>query len=158
MEAILSGAQYVEEASLAVCNTDEIRLGLNIEEMIRFHKTNGAWATMAVTYSNNLHRHRVVHVGQSDNRIIDTQLKPTEYLNHPRKIGFVNTGFIVMNKRALEYCDPAHSKDWGGIIYPLVDAGQLSAYIDRRIHYFNVGTQEKYEEAEGSLRHHSANS
>lgn len=152
LSAIVSGAQYVLEDSMVASNTDEVRMGLDLENAVRHHESSGTLATMIATYSNNLSRHRVVEVRETDGRIIKTRLKPTEYKNHPEKIALVNTGFLIIEKRAMEYFDPAHSPDWSGIIDPLCEAGQLSAYIDPRIRYFNVGTPEEYIEAEEYLR------
>jgi len=151
LSAIASGAEYVVEDSMVACNTDEVRMGLKIADVVKYHEAQGTLATMVVAYSNNLSRHRVIEVRESDGRILKTNLKPNEYKNHPEKIGLINTGFLILEKRALEYFDPAHNKDWSGIIDPLCDAGQISAYIDKKIRYFNVGTPEEYEEAEKYL-------
>jgi len=155
LNAIVSGAQYVLEDSMIASNTDEVRMGLNVADVVRHHESNGTLATMVITYSNNVSRHRVVEVRESDGKVIKTKLKPTEYKNHPEKIALVNTGFLIIEKRAMEYFDPEYNKDWSGIIDPLCEAGQLSAYIDPRIRYFNVGTPEEYKEAEEYLGQNS---
>ena len=154
--SIVSGAKLVSEESIVACNTDEIRIGLNLKEMLAFHESNGTLATMAVTHANNLQRHRVINMRESDKRIVSTSLKPDEYIYQPEKIDIVNTGFLILNKRAIEYFNPEHSMDWGGIIDPLVDSGQLSAYLDSKIAYFNVGTVDEYTEAQNHLIQNSS--
>lgn len=154
--AITAASAHIQEEVFIACNTDEIRIGLDIEEMLRLHRASGTLATMATTYTNRLHQHRLITIRESDNRIIDTRLKSEEYLKQPEKIGLVNTGFLIIEKRAMDYFDPQYNTDWGGIIDPLVDAGQLTAYIDRRILYFNVGTVDEFNEAHNALGYNSA--
>lgn len=148
MGSIVAGSHNIAEDAMIACNTDEIRLGLNLQDVIGFHQKHETLVTMVTTYTNHLNRHRLIYINPRDNRIINTRLKPEEYKNHPEKPGLVNTGFLIMDKRALEYFDPQHGTDWNGIIDPLCDARQISAYIDRTIAYFNVGTPEEYQEAE----------
>lgn len=155
--AILSGSRLVEEEDMVACNTDEVRARLQLENVINFHERSGRLATMVATYSNRLYRHRLLNVRESDGLIINTRLKPEEYKLEPEAVGLINTGFLILNKRAVEYFDPDHNTDWGGIIDPLCDAGQLGAYINPAIQYFNVGTPEEYREAESELSQNSRN-
>lgn len=153
--SIVAGADYIQEESMVACNTDEVRLGLSLINVIRFHEARRTLATMVATYTNHLYRHRVVEARENDHIVVETRLKPQEYKNHPERIGLVNTGFLIIEKQALRYFDPGYSRDWGGIIDPLCDAGQLSVYIDPEIHYFNIGTLEEYQEAEEYLEQDS---
>ena len=153
--AIVAGAKHVDEDCMVACNTDEIRLGLNLAEILNFHESHSTLATMVVAYANKLSRHRVVNIRESDNIVIRTRLKSEEYINRPDEFGLVNTGFLIIEKEAMKHFDSGHSKDWAGIIDPLCEAGQLSAYVDGRIHYFNVGTPEEYEEARNYLEQYS---
>jgi len=150
--AIVSGASHVKEDSLFACNTDEIRTGLNLEAIVKFHEAQSTLATLVATYTNQLYRHRLLEVREHDNIVTRTALKSEEYKLHPEKIGLVNTGFLVIEKEAMDLFDANYSRDWSGIIDPLCDAGQLSAYIDGRIQYFNVGTPEEYAEADAYLK------
>lgn len=149
--AISAGSNYVKEDEIIACNTDEVRVGLLLERAISFHERSGRLATMVATKTNRLYRHRLLHVREGDGLVLDTRLKPEEYRKDPDAIGLVNTGFVILNKRAIEYFDPGHNTDWGGIIDPLCDAGQLGAYIDPNILYYNVGTPEELSEAENVL-------
>jgi NDP-sugar pyrophosphorylase family protein len=147
LEAITSGAQHVQEDSLIACNTDEVRLGLKLANMLSFHESQGTLATMATTYTDRLSRHRLVDA-RPDGIITKTELKPERYKGQPDQVGLVNTGFLIIEKPAMEYFDPEHSRDWGGIIDPLCEAGQLSAFVDPDIQYFNVGTPSEFHDAE----------
>ena len=136
------------EKNNAVCNTDEVRLGLDITEVVEFHKRTKTLGTLVVTSANNLHRHGVLTVREHDSLVTSFQLKPPQYRSRPEAVGLVYTGIMLLDKRAVEYFDESHDKDWMGLIDPLCDAGQLSAYVDPNIIYFNVGTKQEYEEAE----------
>lgn len=149
--AITAGAHFVEEDEMIACNTDEVRLRLLLKNVTSYHEKSGRLATMVVTYANRLYRHRVLQVREVDSLVLKTRLKPDEYKKNPEAIGLINTGFLILNKRAIEHFDPKHNTDWGGIIDPLCDARQLGAYIDPTILYFNVGTPEEFYEAEQVL-------
>jgi len=149
--AISDGSSFIEEDEMIACNTDEVRVGLELEKVINFHERSGRLATMVATNANRLYRHRLLQVKEDDGLVLSTRLKPEEYVNTPDTIGLVNTGFLILSKKAVEYFDPRHGTDWGGIIDPLTDAGQLGAYVNTEIVYFNVGTPEEFEEAESVL-------
>jgi NDP-sugar pyrophosphorylase family protein len=154
LEAIVEASYKVRADSMVACNTDEIRLGLNFEDIAGFHEQQGTLATMVTTYSKGLSRHRFIE--RNDDGIVTTsRLKPEEYRDQPEAKGLVNTGFLFLEKQAMDYFDASHSRDWSGIIDPLTEAGQLSAFVNPHLHYFNVGTPEEYLEAERFLEQHS---
>lgn len=153
--ALSAAAAKVPQDQFVACNTDEVRTNLDLERILWFHEKSGTLATMVATHANRLNRHRLVIV-RDDGRVVATKLKPEIYKNRQNAVGLVNTGFLVMNKRVTDYFDPSNSVDWGGLIDPLCDAGQLSAFIDSNIAYFNVGTPEEYQEAEAFLRQKAA--
>ena len=154
LEAITKASRKVHADNMIACNTDEIRLGLNFDDVAKFHEQQGTLATMVTTYSNELSRHRLIE-RNDDGIITSSRLKPKEFQSSSETIGLVNTGFMILEKQALEYSDASYSHDWGGIIDPLTDAGQLSAFVNPHLHYFNVGTPEEYIEAERFLEQHS---
>jgi len=156
--AISAGSSYVKEDEFIACNTDEVRSGLLLSRVINFHEKSGRMATMVETYTNRLYRHRILQIRETDGLVLNTRLKPEEYRNNPDTLGLVNTGFLILNKRTVEQFDPEHNTDWGGIIDPLCDAGQLGAYVDPNILYFNVGTPEEFNEAEEALYQKSSES
>jgi len=154
--AISAGSNYVKEDEMIACNTDEVRARLLLESIINFHERSGRLATMVATSTNRLYRHRLLQIRENDGLVLSTRLKPEEYRSNPDAIGLVNTGFLILNKRAVEYFDPGHNTDWGGIIDPLCDAEQLGAYVDPNILYYNVGTPEEFDEAEKALIQNSS--
>ena len=146
--AIMSALNHTLEEIVVSCNTDEIRTCFELADLLGFHEKSGKLATVVGTYSNNLSRHRLLIPREKDNLVTKTRLKPEEYKYNPEKIGLVNTGFFVLNQRAFELADIGYNRDWGGLIDPLTDAGQLQAYIVDTGTYFNVGTPEEYREVE----------
>lgn len=147
LAAINSALEHAKEEEFVSCNTDEVRLGLDMERILRFHQESGTLATVVAAYTNNLYRHRLLTFREKDKRVISTSLKSAEYKNKPEATGFVNTGFFIMDMRARELFNPNYSGDWSGIIDPLCDAGQLSAFVDEKIIYFNIGTPDELNEA-----------
>lgn len=149
--AIVSGVDHTAQDRFIICNTDEVRQGLDVHQALRCHEQSNALATMVVTQSDNLHRHRLVSV-RHDGLITGSQLKPEAYKLQPHISGLVNTGFLILERQALSYAEPNRSTDWSGLIDPLCEAGQLNAYINPNIAYFNVGTPVEYHQAAAYLK------
>ena len=151
LAAVSSGFRLVEEESAVACNTDEVREGLDLLDIARFHSLHDRPVTMVVARADHLYRHRVVEIG-ANNLIKSTRLKPEEYRSKPGATGLVNTGFLIIDKNAQDFFDSSHSIDWSGIIDPLCDAGKINAYVDESIQFFNVGTVNEYTETLSFLR------
>lgn len=145
--AIAAAMLHAETDAVVACNTDEMRLGLELEDVIAFHERSGLLATMVATTSTHLSRHRLLDVNP-DGLVTGTELKPATYSDKPEQSGTVNAGLLVIEKDAMDLFDPERSNDWSGIIDPICEAGQLGAYVDETVVYFNVGTPEEYREAE----------
>lgn len=156
LPALQSAAKLLAGTSAIVCNTDEIRLHLQLQPALDFHEASRGVATMVVTRSTNLSHHRVVEVDAAG-LVRSTSLKDARYLKHPEMSGLVNTGILILEPQAFDHSDRLHGTGWSGIIDPLVAAGQLRAYVDTDIIYFNVGTEAEYHEAAGFLEHHTRN-
>lgn len=157
LSAIQSAMELMAGKTVIVCNTDEIRLRLQLQKALNFHEANQGIATMVVTNATHLNHHRVVEV-DSDNLVRSTTLKDASYLAHPEMSGRVNTGVLVFESEAFAYGDQVYSTGWSGIIDPLVAAKQLRAYVDTDIVYFNVGTEAEYHEAARYLEQYPRNS
>jgi len=156
LSAIQSAMELMAGKTVIVCNTDEIRLRLQLQKALNFHEASQGIATMVVTNATHLNRHRVVDVG-SDSLVRSTTLKDVRYLAHPEMNGMINTGVLVFEPEAFAYGDQVYSTGWSGIIDPLVATKQLHAYVDTDIVYFNVGTEAEYHEAARYLKQHSRN-
>jgi NDP-sugar pyrophosphorylase family protein len=145
--SLAQAISYVESEGVIVCNADEIRDGLDMQSLIDFHESHTTLSTMATTISDNLFRHRVINARATDSRILSTQCKCPEFREDPSRKAVINIGLYVFNKGFETYFDEAHDPDWSGIVEPLYAAGEMSAYFDGNIRYFNVGTPEEYHEA-----------
>lgn len=146
--ALLAALRFATQDVVVECNTDEIRMGFSFADVLEHHQRFGTLATVVAAYTNHLSRHRVLYQREKDNLVTKTVLKPEAYLHKPEHYGLVNTGLIVMHQRAMEFADLAYNHDWGGLIDPLCQAGELSAYVPEHAVYFNVGTPDEYREAE----------
>ena len=121
-----------------------------LEEVVEFHLGHDRAATMVATYTDNLYRHRVLYLDESG-IVLNTELKPERYKRNPEVKGLVNTGFLLLDQKALEYADINHNEGWSGLIDPLCEERQLVAFVVPQLAYFNVGTPEEYIEAEEYL-------
>lgn len=148
LSGIMDARSHITADTVVCCNTDEIRQGFQLAEVLMAHKQSGKLATIVGTYANNLSRHRLLNIRERDNLVVSTTLKPDEYKNSPDAYGLVNTGFLIFDQQAFDLADTEHSTDWGGLIDPLTEAGELHTFIVKNGVYFNVGTPEEYQEAE----------
>lgn len=153
--AVNSAVPLLAEDNFIISTADEIKIGFDLEDAVHFHNRSGRIATIIATYRNNLFRERILTVRESDNLILGTELHIEKYREKPEEIGLVNMGFLIMNRTALSYIDLNHSTEFSGLMDPLVDGGQIGAYIDSNIAYFNVGTPEEYFEALAFLENFS---
>lgn len=140
--AIYSALEHVRSARYALCNTDEVRDGLKLDKMAEFHDRQGLLGTMAVGYCDKLFNHRVLMIDDSA-KVVDTHLKPTVYKQFPKNKGPINAGFMLMEMEAASLFDRETSAEWGGIINPLVNNGEFSAFVIENMRYCNAGTPEE---------------
>lgn len=151
LNAILSAISATREGLVVISNTDEIRHGFDLSTALAFHESQPHAATLVTACSKNLARHRVVSVDMAG-IVIDTEKQPVGYLQSPEAIGLVNAGMIISDTHTvLSYADASRGEDWDNLLNPLVEAGQLNAYIDGKMSFFNVGTPQEYLEAQEFL-------
>jgi NDP-sugar pyrophosphorylase family protein len=149
LAAVRIALKYATSETVVICNTDEMRDGLHVEAVLDFHALQRNVATMPVTRSGQLQRHRVLVIDPDSSVIITSTLKPLVPANERNKEGFINIGFIVIEKNAARHFDVAR-KDWSTIIDPLIERRVMRA-LPVDVQYFNVGTIEEYEEAAASI-------
>lgn len=147
IERINSASILLDGDCFVLCNTDEIRRGLDLSKIVESHRKSNGLATLVVGYSDHLSEQRIVSIGK-DGRIVSTRKNPEEYTAKPEVMGLVNTGLIVMHKRALENAVNSPESGWSCFLDPLSDAGKLFAYVDPRITYFNINTPPQLRRAE----------
>lgn len=151
-EAINNASSLVTKDVFILCNSDEIRLGLDLERVLRFHQNSHRLATLVIAQCNQLSEQRLVIVND-DGRVTNTVKNPEEFLEKPDEVGLVNAGFMIMHKRALELAVKSPGDGWSCFLDPLCDQGELSAFIDLKLTYFNINTSSQLEEAEDYLKH-----
>ncbi|MEM1312136.1 MAG: NDP-sugar synthase [Patescibacteria group bacterium] len=155
LQAVVKCFKFTQTEDILICNTDEIRLGLDFCNMLEFHRAHKKTATMASTVCDKLYRHRLLEIRQ-DNTLLSSRLKPKQFENRPTISDSVNIGFLIFNRRFIEYINPNLSLGWSGIIDPLVKAREIKVYRSKNTSYFNVGTPKEVKEATIFLEQNSA--
>lgn len=128
VDSINRASVLIDGDCFVLCNTDEIRRGLDLDKIIEAHRKFNRLATLVVAYSDHLSEQRVVRV-DDNGRVVSTRKNPEEYALKPDVVGLVNTGFILMQKRALECVVNLQENGWSCFLDPLSDSGKLFAYV-----------------------------
>jgi NDP-sugar pyrophosphorylase family protein len=144
--AFTSAIQLANTDTVILCNGDEIRIGLDLEQVLRFHESHNAIATMVATRENKLFRHRVLEIDRH-NILVKSQLKHPQYKTTPLATGLVNVGFIVAQKDFLLKILPSCETGWNDIIKKLMQTKRLYVFPQESLRYFNVGTTDELAEA-----------
>ncbi|MDX2776553.1 sugar phosphate nucleotidyltransferase [Streptomyces caniscabiei] len=138
--AVSAALRYVECEHFLVSNTDEIREGLTLEDLLSRHVQNGSLATMALAPVDHLYRHRVIRLDENG-VIIESDLRNPIYNKQPALRLPVNTGYVIFASQAAAYFDGKnYASDWSAIVDPLIDKGLVSGVNYSEVAYFNVGT------------------
>jgi NDP-sugar pyrophosphorylase family protein len=152
LNAVVSAIPSTHGEKVIVSNTDEIRYGFDLKDALEFHESTPQSATLITAHTNQLARHRVVTTNH-EGVVTSTEKQPVRYLDSPESVGVVNAGMIISDADTiLSHADGERDRDWGGILDALVEAGQLAAYQNKQMAFFNVGTPEEYAEAQEFLR------
>lgn len=156
LNAVVSAIPSINEERIVISNTDEVRHGLDLSDALEFHESIPQAATLVTARASQLARHRVV-TADPEGIVTYTEKQAARYLESPETVGLVNAGMIISDvDTVLSYADSGRDKDWGGLLDTLVEAGELAAYEDGRMSFFNVGTPEEYQEAQDFLREQRA--
>ncbi len=148
--AVEGALNHVTANHFLVCNTDEIREGLSMAEVLEGHIQSGNVATMASTLANKLYFHRVIE-SDDNHRVISMDLKNQYYREFPEIIKEIHVGFVIFKRDALDYFNRSYGKDWDGMLGPLVEMGLIKSSPNARINFFNVGTAEELREAKAYI-------
>lgn len=149
--AVRAALHYVKTDSFIVCNTDELRGGLCLADVVEKHFSKPAtMSTMVTSYAKNLYNHRLITTDSRD-IIIRTELKALEYHSKSEICGQVNIGFIMFQKSHCQFFDDSFGKDWSSMINPLVNKRCMQVALNKDINYFNVGTPEELAQAQHYL-------
>lgn len=147
IERINGASLLLNGECFVLCNADEIRMGLNLTKVVEFHRRSGGLATLVAGYSDHLKEQRIILTNE-DGRVTRTIKNPEEYAESPDTRGLVNTGFILMHRKALEMAECLPEGGWSCFLDPLTDAGQLFAFVDPKITYFNINTPAQLKRAD----------
>ncbi len=149
--AIIEASKKAACETMIVCNGDEIRLGLDVAEALRFHRAKKFPSTMVAACANHLHKHRVLEIDESDSALIRSRLRAPEFANDPERVGLINTGFLILDKSVVPNFDALRS-EWSAIIDPLREKRLMGVHVAHMSGYFNVGTEEEIRRAEDFLK------
>lgn len=152
IEALQASITMIDGNRVIFCNSDEIRLNLNLAAALRFHQTSGSIATAVVAFADRLYNQAVLEIEEKTGLVLRLNSKDPRYLSKPEEMATVHTGFVILDKSAAEYFDSDLDKDWKGITVPLIEARRLHAYIDPKIVFFNANDPEEVSLAEAALK------
>ena len=149
--AVTAALAHVAADDFAVCNTDEIRIGMSFNHALAAHQGNDGLATMVTAPSSHLFYHRHITT-DAQGHITDTVLNDPAYQHDTATVRNVNIGFIFFRKTVVDWLDDTRGTDGSSVIDPLVEHGHMYAVHDPNIHYFNVGTRDELTDAMAYLQ------
>lgn len=124
-----------------LANSDEIRKGLNLEEMLEFHIKKKALSTMAVIEQLDPKNHGIIEMNRKK-RIIKFLMNPSKKETDSY---YANSGLYLMEKEILNYFPNKYCM-MKNVLKKIVDSKKLYGFIFEG-EYFNVGTPEILEKA-----------
>lgn len=129
------------DGTAILANADEIRKGLNLEDMLESHIKKSATATMAVIEQPDVINHGIVELNRNK-RITKFLMNPSQ---KETDSNYANSGFYLMEKDVLKYFPegPCMMKN---VPHQMVDSKRLYGFAFEGA-YFNVGTPEAYKKA-----------
>ena len=137
-----------------MCNGDEIRLNLNLKRLLRFHERSNSTATVIGANANKLYNEAVLKIREG--RVFDVIIDDIRYLAKPDEVDIASAGMMVINREAIKYFDQKYGTGWNSILIPLVNGGQLCAYVDQNVAFFNINTGSQVAVAREYLRQNTA--
>ncbi|WP_106401558.1 mannose-1-phosphate guanyltransferase [Actinocorallia populi] len=121
---------------------------LDLTDMVRFHKENGALVTIGLKRVPNPLEFGII--------IVDEQGRIQRFLEKPTWgqvfSDTVNTGIYVMEPEVLERVAPGESVDWSSDVFPalLAEGAPLYGYV-ADCYWEDVGTHESYLKAQADM-------
>jgi NDP-sugar pyrophosphorylase family protein len=120
-------------------------LEFDLSELLRFHRTHGGIATMAVAPVENAGRYGTVHA-DSNHRI--TEFREKTGSDRP---GLINAGVYVFSHVLLEHIAPGPSSLEKDVFPKILDRGVYAA--EQRGIFIDIGTPVDYARAQHLLGH-----
>jgi NDP-sugar pyrophosphorylase family protein len=151
--AVSAALKYIESDCFLVSNTDEIREGLVLEDLLAEHVQSDSLATMALAPVDHLYRHRVIKTNENG-VIVESDLRNEIYKARPSLKLPVNAGYVIFNKKAsMLFDNENYTSDWSAIVDPLINQGLVRGVNYPDVAYFNVGTPVELDDA---IRYYSS--
>ncbi len=151
-DAVTRAVAMIDEEVVVICNADEIRTGLNLNEVIDFHCRQGALVTLIGVRKRRLGRYRLLHVNE-ERVLTASEYCPERFREDDETEGLVNGGIAVLRREALLHLDASDlSAGWDAMLKPLTAMRQIRVFIAMNVGYYNVGTREELIEVEAYLR------
>lgn len=145
--ALTLAIKKTQSDTIICCNADEIRLGINIQQLIDFHKEHGKKMTIIGAYKSDLIRHRTLEI-DNNGLLLSSDYHPNKYINKPEYTGLVNAGIIIFERSVIEEFDEQDlTKGWNTFLVPLCNKGEIMVMPLTNLIFFNVGTPEDLKEA-----------
>lgn len=135
----VKNAEKKLSSTFLTVNGDILFSGLDISDLIRYHRKKGGVATIVLTKVGDASRFGLVSADE-DGRVIAFREKP----RRPAP-GLVNAGIYVFEPKVFDYIPAGKSASLEEDVFPrLVDEGQLYAYLHEG-YWVDVGEPEDYE-------------
>ncbi|RLE42025.1 nucleotidyltransferase family protein [Candidatus Woesearchaeota archaeon] len=131
--------QYLKN-TFVVANADELK-DINIDDMYRFHKSNHALITIALTTVEDPSKYGVAKLEGS--RILEFIEKPDKD-TAPSKL--INSGLYIIEPQVLDYIPKGYAMLERDVFPKLAKMGKVYGYPFTG-QWFNTGTLEEYERA-----------
>lgn len=150
--AVSGAVNKTDKSTIVCCNADEIRLGLDMRQVLGFHRQHGRSMTIVGAYRNHLYRHRILIVDE-DGTLLSSEYNPQRFRDQPHTMGLVNAGIAIFEKCAVKMFDAHHpSNGWGAMLDPLCRRREVIVLPEAIQTFFNVGTPEELTDARSFFR------
>lgn len=122
------------------CNGDELK-EIDITDMLKFHKTNGGWATLALTKVEDPSLYGVAKM--EGNKILEFIEKPTK---EKAPSNLINAGFYILEPHVLDLIPKGRAMFEYDVFPRLARDGKLFGY-EFSGQWFDTGNLERLEKA-----------
>jgi NDP-sugar pyrophosphorylase family protein len=149
--ALKLAARMVTAERCLVLNGDSF-LGVDLQEMYRFHRSHGALATIAIARVRDSVRYGTVQLGR-DGQITAFRQKNTEPGSHPAPRGrfhLINGGVYLLEKRFFGAIPPAKAFSLEKEIIPRLVNRKLYGFVTRG-YFIDIGVPADFEKAQVEL-------
>jgi mannose-1-phosphate guanylyltransferase len=135
----LKHAENLLGSTFIMLNGDVVFSGLDVNEVLRFHRRNRAQATMVLTRVTDARRFGLVKTNE-DGRVVEFEEKPKSV-----RSGWINAGLYVLENSVFKLIPPHRTISLEERIFPiLVEEGRFFAYKHKG-YWADLGIPSDYE-------------